>query len=429
MLKNTGSARDAVEEALRRADAPAAKAVFTRRYDEDARARAGAADSSSARPPYWGIPTTIKDNVDIAGDVTPAGTKVLAAAAPAAKNAPVVERLIRAGFINLGRTNMTEFAFSAIGTNPHYGTPLNPAFAEPHIPGGSSSGAAVSVALDIVPVAIGSDTGGSVRIPAALCGVTGFKPTFGVITTEGVYPLAVSLDSIGVLAHNVADCAAMFDVIRDHPGQARIAPPLQGVRLAVIENYVRNNIEDSVARAFDAACAALAAAGAEIVPLQLPEIDEIPELHRNGTMVMAEAYMQLKDVIAGREADCDPRIVTRILGGGKIGAAAYDTIKQRRAILQASVTRRLESFSAYLMPTVAVTAPGIAAVQSPDSYLAANILILRNATVVNFLGGCAISLPCHAQGAAPVGLSLAMIGGRDDALLSLAESIERVLRR
>ncbi len=427
MLKNTGSAREAVEEALRRADAPAARAVFTRRYDVDARAAAAKADASPDRPPYWGVPITIKDNVDVAGDVTCAGTKVLASGPPAARNAPVVDRLNRAGFINLGRTNMTEFAFSAIGTNPHYGTPLNPAFTDAHIAGGSSSGAAVSVALSIVPTTIGSDTGGSVRIPAALCGITGFKPTFGAITNEGVYPLSASLDSIGVLAHTVADCAAVFDVIRDQPGQARVAPSLRGVRLAVIENYVCNNLEAPVARAFDAACAALAAAGAEIVPLQLPEIDEIPELHRNGTMVMAEAYTQLKDVVTGREADCDPRIVTRILGGGKITPAAYDAIKQRRAVLQASVAERLGAFDAYLMPTVAVTAPLIAAVASPEAYLAANILILRNATVVNFLGGCAISLPCHAKGTAPVGLSVAMVGGRDDALLGLAESLARAL--
>ena len=429
MLRNTASAQEAVDEALRRADAPGAKAVFTRRYDADARAAAAKADASSGRPPYWGVPITIKDNVDIAGDVTCAGTKVLASQPPAVRNAPIVDRLNRAGFINLGRTNMTEFALSAIGTNPHYGTPLNPAFADAHIAGGSSSGAAVSVALNIVRAAIGSDTGGSVRIPAALCGITGFKPTFSAITNEGVYPLAVSLDSIGVLAHTVSDCAAVFDVIRDQPGIARVAPSLRGVRLAVIENYVRSNLEAPVARAFDTACATLAAAGAEIVPLQIPEIDEIPELHRNGTMVMAEAYMQLKDVVTGREVDCDPRIVTRILGGGKITPAAYDAIKQRRLVLQASVAARLESFSAYLMPTVAITAPTVAAVESAESYLATNMLILRNATVVNFLGGCAISLPCQTPGEAPVGLSVAMVGGRDDALLALAERIESALRR
>ena len=428
MLKITGSAQDAVDAALRRADAPEAKAVFTERYDADARANAKAADSSSARPPYWGVPITIKDNVDIAGHVTTAGSKVLASAPPAAKNAPIVDRLNRAGFINLGRTNMTEFAFAAVGTNPHYGTPLNPAFSDSRIPGGSSSGAAVSVALDIVPVAIGSDTGGSVRVPAALCGITGFKPTFGAITLEGVYPLSPSLDSIGVLARSVGDCAAVFDIIRDGPPQPRDPRSLRGVRLAVIENYVRAGEDAAVTRAFTAACEALTAAGADITSLTLPELDEIPALNRNGTMVMAEGYAQLKDVITGREAECDPKIIYRIVGGGKISADAYDALKRHRAELLAGANRRLARFDAYLMPTVAVIAPAIAAVETVDSFLAANMLLLRNATVVNFLAGCAISIPCSAPGAAPVGLSVATVGGRDDALLALAESVEQALR-
>lgn len=417
----TGAVRqqDLAAEALRKADAPAATAVFTRRYSDSAFAADG---------PYAGVPTTIKDNFDVAGETTLAGSKVLAGTKSAVADAPAVSRLRRAGFNILGRTNMTEFAFAAIGTNPHYGTPRNPAFPNAaHIPGGSSSGAAVSVALDIVPVAIGSDTGGSVRIPAALCGVTGFKPTFGAITLQGVYPLSVSLDSVGVLAHTVADCSSMFDVLRDTPG-TRASRPLRGARLAVIENFVRNNLDDPVARAFDAACAKLADAGAVVTPLRLPELDEIPALHRKGNIVMAEAFTQLRDVITGREADCDPRIVTRILAGGDISAAELGAIKQRRKELQAGVAARLEDFDAYLMPTVAITAPTIAAVSEAGPYLATNGLMLRNASVVNFLAGCAISLPCHQHGTAPVGLSVAMIGGRDDVLLGLAESVEAALR-
>ena len=427
MLKNTGSATEAVEKALRRADQPAAKAVFTHRADSRARAEAAAADASPRRPPFWGVPTCIKDNVDVAGEVTTAGSKVLARNPPAAEDAPVAARLRRAGFINLGRTNMTEFAFAAIGVNPHYGTPRNPAFSDDRIPGGSSSGAAVSVALDIVPAAIGSDTGGSVRIPAALCGVTGFKPTFGTITNQGTYPLASSVDTIGVLARGVADCAAMFDVIRDRPGHPRGTPSLKGLRLALIENYVRKTLDEAVAHAFDAAVARLAEAGAEIEPMTLPEFDEIPELHKNGTMVMAEAYRFLKDVVRGREAECDPRIVARILAGEKMAPETYGIIMRRRAELQASIAQRLAGVAAYLMPTVAITAPTLAAVAELDAYLAINALILRNATVVNFMGHCAISLPCHAAGAAPVGLSVTMTGGKDDALLATAQVVEQAL--
>lgn len=429
MLKITGSARDAIEEALRRADQPAAEGVFTFRADSRARKEAAAADASPERPPYRGVPITIKDNVDIAGEVTTAGSKVLAVAAPATVDAPIAARLKRAGFINIGRTNMTEFAFAALGVNPHYGTPRNPAFPGEHrIPGGSSSGAAVSVALDIVPMAIGSDTGGSVRVPAAFCGITGFKPTFGAITNDRTYPLAPSLDTLGVLAHSVADCAATFDVIRDRPGSARTARSLRGARLAVIENYLRGNTEDAVARAFDAACAKLADAGAVITPLVLPEIDEIPVLNKNGTMVMAEGYRAVKDVIAGREAQCDPRVITRVAGGGRMTEADYTAIITRRAQLQVSAAGRLAPFDAYLMPTVAIIAPTLASVQDPDAYAAANALILRNATVGNFLGHCAISIPCQARGAAPVGLSVGMLGGRDDALLTLAEAVELELR-
>jgi aspartyl-tRNA(Asn)/glutamyl-tRNA(Gln) amidotransferase subunit A len=411
--------RDLMAEAQEKAGAPAAAGVFIRRYEDAAPAADGG---------YAGVPITIKDNFDVAGETTLAGSKVLAGAQPAAKDASVVSRLRRVGFTILGRTNMTEFAFAAIGTNPHYGTPHNPAFTgDPHIPGGSSSGAAVSVALGIAPVAIGSDTGGSVRIPAALCGITGFKPTFGAITLEGVYPLSTSLDSVGVLAHTVADCAAVFDVVRDAPG-VRGPRPLHGVRIAVIENYVRNALDDTVATAFDAACAKLADAGADIVPLRLPELEEIPVLHRKGTIVMAEAFTQLREVITGREADCDPRIVTRILAGGAITPAELEAIKRRRMELQAAVAARLEGCDAYLMPTVAITAPTIAAVGAAEAYLATNGLILRNASVVNFLAGCAVSVPCHPADGAPVGLSVAMVGGRDDALLSLAESIEGALR-
>ncbi|MBX7198277.1 MAG: amidase [Rhodospirillaceae bacterium] len=427
-MKISGTAQDAVDAALRLADQPAARNVFTSRADARARAEAAAADATAERPPYRGVPTCIKDNVDIVGEVTTAGTKILAKNPPAAKDAPIAARLKRAGFINLGRTNMTEFAFAAVGTNPHYGTPRNPAFIDDRIPGGSSSGAAVAVALGIVPAAIGSDTGGSVRIPAALCGITGFKPTFGTITNQGTYPLAASVDTLGVLARSVADCAAMFDVIRDQPGAGRPQVPSRA-RLAVIGNYVRKGLDGAVAAAVDAACALLSDAGLELVPLDLPEIDEIPELHKNGTMVMFEGYQALKDIVPGHEAECDPRIVARILAGGKITQDTYAAIMRRRAELQASVAQRLANYDAYLMPATAITAPLIASVQDQDAFLATNALLLRNATVGNFMGHCAISLPCQPRGGAPVGLSLSMTGGKDDALLALAESAERILER
>ena len=228
-----------VDTALMRADLDDAQSVFTLRLDSEARSFAEAADARRAacsRAPFLGVPVTVKDNFDLMGYATTAGSTLLADAPQARRDAPVVERLRRAGFVLLGRTNMTEFAFSGLGLNPHYGTPINPAFPGEHrITGGSSSGAAVSVALGIAPIAIGTDTGGSIRIPAALCGLTGFKPSADAITRQGVLPLSTTLDSVGLIGRSVGDCAAVFDVIRDHPGPRRVNIPSRRIRLGLVD--------------------------------------------------------------------------------------------------------------------------------------------------------------------------------------------------
>ena len=419
-------ARDAAGEGAR---------VFTALGAERALAAARASDLLRAagvvRSPLEGIPVSIKDLFDVAGEVTTAGSTVLRGAAPAARNAPVVERLIAAGAVIVGRTNMTEFAFSGLGLNPHHGTPANPwDRATRRIPGGSSSGAAVSVTDGMAAVAIGSDTGGSVRIPAALCGLAGFKPTQRRVPTEGALPLSTSLDSIGPLAASVR-CCALTDAIL--AGQPPVPPParaLRDARLAVPETVVLDGLEPPVAAAFEAALARLSAAGARIQHIAVPEFAEMSRLHARGTLAGAEAWAWHRHLLAERAAEYDPRVGLRLQGGAQMSAADYIDLLAARRRWIAQVEARAAGFDALLLPTVPLLAPRIDALQASDeAYFAANALILRNPTLINFLDGCALSLPCHEPGAAPVGLMLAAAGGQDRALLGLGEAVEQALRQ
>lgn len=419
-------ARDAAGEGAR---------VFTALGAERALAAARASDLLRAagvvRSPLEGIPVSIKDLFDVAGEVTTAGSTVLRGAAPAARNAPVVERLIAAGAVIVGRTNMTEFAFSGLGLNPHYGTPANPwDRATRRIPGGSSSGAAVSVTDGMAAVAIGSDTGGSVRIPAALCGLAGFKPTQRRVPTEGALPLSTSLDSIGPLAASVR-CCALTDAIL--AGQPPVPPParaLRDARLAVPDTVVLDGLEPPVAAAFEAALARLSAAGACIRHIAVPEFAELGRLHARGTLAGAEAWAWHRHLLAERAAEYDPRVGLRLQGGAQMSAADYIDLLAARRRWIAQVEARAAGFDALLLPTVPLLAPRIDALQASDeAYFAANALILRNPTLINFLDGCALSLPCHEPGAAPVGLMLAAAGGQDRALLGLGEAVEQALRQ
>ena len=419
-------ARDAAGEGAR---------VFTALGAARALAAARASDLLRAagvvRSPLEGIPVSIKDLFDVAGEVTTAGSAVLRGAAPAARNAPVVERLIAAGAVIVGRTNMTEFAFSGLGLNPHHGTPANPwDRATRRIPGGSSSGAAVSVTDGMAALAIGSDTGGSVRIPAALCGLAGFKPTQRRVPTEGALPLSTSLDSIGPLAASVR-CCALTDAIL--AGQPPVPPParaLRDARLAVPETVVLDGLEPPVAAAFEAALARLSAAGARIQHIAVPEFAEMSRLHARGTLAGAEAWAWHRHLLAERAAEYDPRVGLRLQGGAQMSAADYIDLLAARRRWIAQVEARAAGFDALLLPTVPLLAPRIDALQASDeAYFAANALILRNPTLINFLDGCALSLPCHESGAAPVGLMLAAAGGQDRALLGLGEAVEQALRQ
>ena len=430
------SIRDSVERALDLIGGDdAAKDMMILRLDDAARHAGDAADAlrrSGSASPLLGTLVTIKDNFDLADHATTAGSTLLADAAPAQSDAVAVERLRRAGCVILGRTNMTEFAFSGLGLNPHYGTPANPAFTrEYRTPGGSSSGAAVSVALGIVPIALGTDTGGSIRIPAAFCGLVGFKPSASAISREGVLPLSTTLDTIGVIARTVADCASMFDVLRDVPVEGsrrgRASLPARRIRIGLVENYVTNDVSPEVAHGIAKAAAALDRAGIAIEPIRLPELDELPATSRLANFSAVESYGWHEPYLAAGAAPAyDPRVLARIMLGADTPAPAYATLIARRQAMIRSVATRIAGLDALLWPTVPIVAPTIASLASDEAYHATNLLVLRNPAVVNFLDGCAISLPCPVEGA-PVGLSLAALNGQDDHLLSVAACAAEVL--
>ncbi|WP_260706188.1 amidase [Edaphobacter flagellatus] len=404
--------------------------VFTKVFESTARAEAEAADylPVSAGLPLRGVPVTVKDLFDVEGQVTRAGSVVLNDAPPAASDAAVVRRLRDAGAVVVGRTNMTEFAFSGLGLNPHYGTPRTPyAREEGRISGGSSSGSAVSVSDGMAVAAVGSDTGGSIRIPAALCGLTGFKPTARRVSMQGVLPLSPSLDSIGPIAATVACCAAMDEVLsgETHALQQEDAA---GLRLGVLQGYVLDGLESHVATSFDAALDALSHAGVKVSAVRFDALDEIPQCYRYGGIAAAESYAWHRELIARAGDRYDPRVLTRIVRGGEISDSEYrDLLDARRRII-AGAEKVFAMVDAWVMPTVPRVAPLVAELErSDEAYFDANGAMLRNTLVFNFLDACSLSMPCHRQGEAPVGLMLSARGDDDARLLQVSLAVERVL--
>jgi aspartyl-tRNA(Asn)/glutamyl-tRNA(Gln) amidotransferase subunit A len=388
------------------------------------RLRSGGAAPSA----YAGIPVSVKDLFDVLGDVTTAGSVLLRTDPPARRDAAIVARLRAAGFIVIGRTNMTEFAYSGLGLNPHYGTPLNPwDRASGRIPGGSSSGAAVSVTDGLAHGAIGTDTGGSCRIPAAFCGIVGFKPTAHRVPRTGCYPLSSTLDSIGPLARSVACCATLDAVLADEPLRTLAPIPVAGVRLAVPQSYVLEDIDAVVAAAFERALKAIARAGAHVSELPLNELTQLSQLNSKGGFSAAEVYARHTRLIAEHSAAYDPRVLTRILRGREQSAADYLELQRLRVDFIERVSVHLAPYDAMLLPTVPICAPRMDEVAEDGAYARLNALALRNPAVVNFLDGCAISLPCHEPGTAPVGLMLAAGRDSDQKLLALAAGIEQTL--
>jgi aspartyl-tRNA(Asn)/glutamyl-tRNA(Gln) amidotransferase subunit A len=425
------TSRTLVEQCLARIADPDGEGqrAFITVHADQARAMADATDALRrvGREPsrYAGIPISLKDLFDIAGQPTPAGSRALADAPPAAAHAAVVQRMLAAGFVPLGRTNMTEFAFSGLGINPHYGTPRAPwDRAAGRIPGGSSSGTAVSVSDAMAVAGLGTDTGGSCRIPAAFCGIVGYKPTARRIPITGVLPLAPSLDSVGPLAPSVGCCAVVDALLAGETPSLPKPAELDGLRLAVPETVVLDGLDATVAAAFDRALTTLSRAGARIVRRRFAEFDAIGPVNSKGGFAASEAYAWHHTLLAEKGALYDPRIRVRIERGERMSAVDYiDVVNARRRII-ASFDARTREFDALIMPTVPIVPPCIAELDDEREYNRINMHILRNTAIGNFLDRCSISLPCHREGEPPVGLMLMGETMGDASLFSIAAAVE-----
>ncbi|MBX3651056.1 MAG: amidase [Burkholderiales bacterium] len=423
------------ENALQRATSHSGEGgrTFTKIYKDSSLAAAEIADqipkSGLDVNPLRGLPVSVKDLFDIRNETTLAGSRVLSNTKVASEDATVVKRLRASGAVLIGKTNMTEFAYSGLGLNPHFGTPLNPYDrSNRRIPGGSSSGAAISVTDGMAVAAIGTDTGGSVRIPAALCGLTGFKPTACRIPTDGVIPLSTSLDSVGSIAPTV-DCCAQIDAVLTGSS----APVLGGrsvanLRFGYLDGYVLEGLDRWVAYYFDAALSALSQAGASIEKVNFLALSQIADCNSNGGFAAAESYAWHRRYIDASIDQYDPRVSSRILRGKQISAADYIDLLKERSRIKALANLAFGEFDVWLLPTVPRIAPLLEPLESSDElYTEINFAMLRNPSVFNFLDWCALSIPCHQPGEAPVGLMIAARHGMDQELLSVGSAIERVM--
>lgn len=404
--------------------------VFTALMEDSARAEAAASDGlrkAGVPPrPLEGLPISIKDLFDVKGAVTTAGSRVLATEPPAEADAPVIARLRAAGAVLVGRTNMTEFAYSGLGINPHYGTPANAwDRASRRIPGGSSSGAAVSVTDGMATVGLGTDTGGSVRIPSSLCGLAGFKPTQSRVPIAGAVPLSTSLDSIGPLAPTMECCVRVHQVLAGETERRIPALPVKGLRLAVPKEFVLDDLDEPTSAAFQAALTRISEAGATVVDLSLPELLELPLVNAKGGFTAPESYALHERHILRDPDAFDPRVISRMLRASEQSAADYYALVNARADIQTRVAAKTSAFDAVLMPTTQRVAPPIAELEADDAlYGSANMAMLRNCSVGNFLDRCAATIPVQAPDSAPVGLMIMGETLSDDRILAISLGLE-----
>ena len=426
------SARTRLEEALSRINEPSGegKRACLTVYTDAARAAADAADARAragiSLGPLDGRIVSIKDLFDVAGEPTRAASKILADAPPAKSDAPVVRRLRAAGAIIVAKTNMSEFAFSILGMNPHYGTPRNPNSRD-RVPGGSSSGAAVAVVDGMCEIAIGSDTGGSCRSPAAFCGTVGYKPSKFRVPTEGVFPLSYTLDSIGPLARTVADCAATDAVIADEEPWSLDPAPLSALRLAIPQGNPLANLDSTVSARFAEATAALGRAGARISDENIPLVDGVRVDSRMAKIYTMETQAIHRERLLARPADFDPYFRTMMEGAGRFSVADYIAVSRERTALVRSTDERLRDFDALVLPTIPIVAPTIAEVSTGfEAFIDKETLVARNTSIANLYDLCAISLPLPRQGGLPVGLMLIARNGQDRKLLRMAAAVERL---
>lgn len=426
------SAREKLEVILSRLTARASdEKVFLKVYAEQARAAADAADARRSQGvtlgPLDGRIVSIKDLFDVAGETTTAGSIILRKEPAAEADAPIVARLRRAGAVIVGKTNMSEFAFSGIGINPHYGTP-GCAADETRVPGGSSSGAGVSVGEGTAEIGIGTDTGGSVRIPASLNGVVGFKPTTGRVTTQGAFPLSYALDSIGPLAKTVADCAATDAIMAGEEPWTPTPMPVAGLRIGVPRGVLFTQTEDIVAQAFEATLSVLSKAGARIVEYDIEDLlGEMSNAMAEAPLVAIEAAAVHADWYESRAADFDQAVLARVRKGAGYTAANYIRLMHRRDALIARMDARLAPLDVLALPATATTAMPIASLLGDlDTFMKANVLMLRNTTWGNQFDLTGVSLPMPDM-VRPAGLMLMARRGQDRRVLDIAAGIEPLL--
>ena len=435
-LRERPSASALLEACLDAARSDANRHTFVRTSFEAAATAAREVDAlrqaGGAVPPLAGLAVSVKDLFDVRGEVTTAGSTVLAADPAAADDCPAVARLRRAGAAFIGRTNMSEFAFSGVGINPHFGTPANPATAasdaRARIPGGSTSGGAVSVATGAALAALGSDTGGSIRIPAALQGLVGFKNTARLTPTEGAVPLSTTLDTACAITRSVRDAVLLHEVLADRRVHLP-RRPTNRLCLAVPTRSMLDQLDATVGAAFERSLARLRSAGARVEEIALAPLAEIARINAAGSFSHAEAWAWHRARLGEFEAEYDPRVVSRIRRGASMSAADYVDLLCARRRWIADMAVAMRGFDAMLSPTVPCVAPPLAPLLADDSaFFATNALLLRNPAVVNLLDGCALSLPCHAPGEMPVGLMVWSGALQDDTVLDVSLAIEATLR-
>jgi aspartyl-tRNA(Asn)/glutamyl-tRNA(Gln) amidotransferase subunit A len=429
-----GSSRERLEEALARIDDPKGegmRACLTI-YREAAKAAADAADARAkagiSLGPLDGKVVAIKDLFDVAGEVTRAGSKVIAEEGePAAEDAPIVRRLRSAGAVIVAKNNMTEFAFSGVGANPHFGTPGNPAD-RARAPGGSSSGGAVAVADGMCEIAIGSDTGGSCRTPAAFCGIVGYKPSRQRIPTTGAFPLSYTLDSIGPMAGSVAECAAADGVMAKEEYQPLHPAPLTDLRVGIVQGMPLEKLDGPVEKGFAAALDRLGKAGVRLSDVRLPEIGTMNEVNAKGGGITAtEAFTIHRDRLDRRGDDIDQNVRRRIERARSNSAADYIEMLRGRAELIRAVDAGKADIDVLMMPTTAIVAPILAELENPEEFARRNAMSLRNTAMWNFFDCCAISLPLPREIGLPTGLMLVARNGHDHRLFRIAAAVEKAV--
>ena len=429
------TARQHLETCLEAIDSEDGRRAFITVNSDAARAEADRVDAMRAAgatlPPFAGVTMSVKDLFDIAGEITRAGSRVLDGAAPAARDCSVVARLRAAGFNIIGRTNMTEFAYSGLGMNPHHGNPRSPWERDVdggRVAGGSSSGSAVSISDGMSAATIGSDTGGSTRAPAVYCGIVGLKPTTTRMPSDGIYPLSTSFDAAGPMGHSTDCCAFMDDIMAGGAGRAETPFPVAGLRLAIPRGYLFDELDPEVAAGFEATVARLSAAGATISDISLDILEELRPANRPNSIVSAEAFAIHRDQLDARREGYDPYVATRLDGGSDILAADYIAMHRERDATCAAVQAVTRPFDALLLPTSPCVPPKIAPLDTTEALMKASARVLRNTALSNYLDRPTITIPCHRAGEAPVGLSLMGSRHHDRRLLAIAAGVEGIVR-